>query len=286
MRKLLYLPLLWFLWGCESDADSILIPYKAKMVLECYLNPSDPVIQATLQSSLPMVSSDSVLGIPDAIVQLSDGTKSITLPYQKGVYQINIRQFPLSAGTTYTLKASAPGYPAIEASCTIPPRATNTMVSWKDNGLSYVQRFRGYRVYRNYELQWKVAAPADPLYFGLGRRTQFVDTTTVDGRDSVTVGFNTYWDHFQTDREIAQNKPKMQVLIGRTSESDSTRLTTRYSELLLLQCDKNVFDFMRNVQIQQRNTYNPFAEATLIPSNVKNGLGVFGAIYLRRTSVQ
>lgn len=286
MKKLLYLPLIWFLWGCETDAGSILIPYKAKMVLECYLNPSDPVIQATLQSSLPMVSSDSVLVIRNATIELTDGTRRITLPYQNGSYQVTTRQFPLTAGATYTIRASAGGYPAIEATCTIPSRATNSMVSWKDNGISYVQRFRSYRVYRNFELQWKVPAPADPLYFGLGRRTQFVDTTTVDGRDSITVGFNTYWDSFQTDREVAQNKPKVQVLIGRTTEGDSTRLTTRYSEVLLLQCDRNVYDFMRNVQTQQRNVHNPFAEATLIPSNVKNGLGIFGAIYLRRTPVQ
>ncbi|OZI05650.1 hypothetical protein BWI93_24780 [Siphonobacter sp. BAB-5385] len=279
---LLFLSLIGCL-ACEQEVDSVLIPYERKLVLECYLNPNDQVIQVTLRSNQPMLGTDSGAFIRNAVVQLSNGQRTVTLPPRSDVYRITTRQMPLVAGATYTLTASAPDFPRLEASCTLPAAANG--FSWRDEGLSYIQRPLSVTVYRSYTLLWNGAVAVEPQYFAIGRQWAFSDSTAVSGRDTVINGLETRWDYFKTGEELRLNSPTVRAYLGRVSSRDSVLRSPRSTDLLILQCDRNAYEFLKASALQLQNGNNPFAEPTLIPSSVKNGLGVFGAIYLRRRTI-
>lgn len=269
--------------ACEQEVNSVLIPYERKLVLECYLNPHEQIIQVTLRSNQPMVGTDSAAFIRNAVVQISNGQRTVTLPPRADVYRITTRQMPLVAGGTYTLTASAPDFPPIEAACTIPSVVNG--VSWRDEGVSYIQRPLSVTVYRTYTLLWNGGNSTEPYYFALGRQWAFSDTTAVDGRDTVINGLETRWDHFKTADELRLNSPMVRAYLGRMVSPDSVLRSPRTTDLLILQCDRNAYEFLKASALQMENGNNPFAEPTLIPSSVKNGLGVFGAIYLRRRTI-
>ena len=275
------------LWACQKPVDSIPIPYTPKIVVEAYHITNDATIRVSLRTNQPMVGSSDASIITDATVTISDGQQTVTLPFHGDDYWIGTltnAKIRLRAGTTYTLKASAPGYESIEATCTIPTRAAN--LRWRIDGIEYIQDNRGYRVYNNYLLVWGGNIPTERQYFALGRQWAYADTLqTISGQDSVFNGIQTVWDHFETDDVIRNNRLYARTFMGRISERDSTIRNPRSTDLLVMQFDVNAYNFLKASQLQKQSGNNPFAEPSLVPSNIKNGLGVFGAVYQRRQTV-
>ncbi len=275
------------LLACQEPVDSILIPYNSKIVVECYLNPTEATIRVALRTNQPMVGSSEANLITNATVTITDGQQTVTLPFQGDAYWIGVlgnSRLRLRAGTTYTLKASAPGYESVEATCTIPARVND--LRWRVDGVQYIQDSRSYRVYNNYLLVWGSTIPAERQYFALGRQWAYADTIqTNSGRDSVFNGIQTVWDHFVTDEAIRNDRLFVRAFTGRVTERDSVLRNPRSTDLLLLQFDVNAYNFLKASQLQKQNGSNPFAEPSLVPSNIKNGLGIFGAIYQRRQTV-
>ncbi len=283
----LFLLILLGLMACQEPVDSIVIPYKAQMVVECYLNPSDPFIQVNIRSNEPMLGSAEPAVISNATVTITDDQQTVTLPFRTNAYQIGVIGNPrlrLRTGVTYTLRASAPGYDPIEATCTLPVRTTD--IRWQLDGIQHIQDDRSFRVYHNYLLVWGATIPTQPQYFAIGRQWAYADTVqTTSGRDSIFNGIQTVWDHFETSEVIRTSRLHVRTFVGRVTEQDSLIKNPRSTDLLLFQCDINAYNFLKASQIQKQNGSNPFAEPSLVPSTIKNGLGVFGVVYQRRQTV-
>lgn len=120
--------------GCGNlvqEVDPGNIPTAAnRLVIHSYISPQDTALIVLVETATSVLGdksgSYSQRGpLANAVVELSDGTRSVRLPAigsDFGLYYgINARSLPILAGGTYTLTVNAPNYSTAIARCTVPP---------------------------------------------------------------------------------------------------------------------------------------------------------------------
>lgn len=284
-------------FSCETlinDVDPDRLPRSdSKLVVHGYLSPQDTVISIAVNLSTQLIGGSLDLGnnttvsLPDAIVTLSNQGKSIPLSFdsKRGTYRIKPTAIPIMEGQTYTLKVVRNGQTA-ESSCTVPKavaiqsirkdsvdaRAPSPLkdylyhIVWKDpEGQANYYRVGGY-IYQTQRVQtgpniYENMPTIQPLNFRENNRTgEFISDERTDGLLLVSIAGRAYTYYSQ----------------------GTSPFTNQYVELILLSCEKTYYDYHKAVRNFDGN--NPFAEPSLIPSNIKNGLGCFAA-YNRSTFV-
>ncbi len=285
------------LTSCVKESNDIFIPNDPKLVVECYLNPTDTEITAIINENRPIDGQGSgdrgkVNPVTNATVLLSDGTSEVSLSNDKNnTYKIASTRFKLVAGRTYTLKVTAPGLPATEASCSI-PQVLNAFVA-KDNELKYERtQTSTYNVYRQRSLSWSNADHKQASHYylvGSGEGSSYKvkaaagDSTCIKLKNTEVVAF---LNDTQAASVTYSTQP-LNFLVGQASSATDSKITgtaTRYS--FVYHVDKNYYEFYRTVKRQREVGDNPFAESMPVYSNIKNGLGVFGAYVIQVKSLQ
>ncbi len=285
--------------GCDSLKQEVnpdkLVAEPPKLVVACFISPQDTVLAARVVVSQPVlgIAGSSSAEIPNATVTLSDGKRTIQLMYRKGVnggngyYRADVRQLLIVAGQTYTLTAkTANDRLAVDASCTVPgPVAPgNVLVDstiTTNFGLTrteYYARLRWldpagevnfYRVAGQNEYSYKIqvrSTPNGPVRDSLIRaQGSWVfnnGSTTADlGRDG---------------KELISSRGRLAMVYNfRNGEqlSHPRGKLTAY----LLNVDENYYRYHDEVDRQSKVRNNPFAEPVLIQTNIRGGLGCFGA---------
>ncbi len=125
-----------------TDID---IPYHDRLVIQCFISPQDTLLEVSVTQTAPVIGtvldgSERYPNILNANVLLSDGQKSVTIPYKtlqlpssydadgeyiltaRSRYFLSAKNLPIVAGKTYTLKVSAPGFESVEGSCVVPTK--------------------------------------------------------------------------------------------------------------------------------------------------------------------
>ncbi len=278
--------LLWLLSSCVKDSSDVIIEHTPKLVVECYLNPADTEITAIVNENRPIDGEGSgdrgkVNPVVNATVLLSDGSNEVALSNTRNnTYKIAATRFKLVAGRTYTLKVSAPGLPATEATCTIPRVLGN--LSAQDGGLQYERLdASSYQVYRQRSLSWSNAENKKSTQYylvGSGEGSTYQlkaaagDSTCIRLKNAQVVAF---LDDAQASGASFSTQ-KLNFLVGKASSASDPKITSAapmYS--FVYHVDKNYYEFYRSVKIQREVGDNPFAEAMPVYSNVTNGLGIF-----------
>lgn len=281
--------------SCVKQSDDITITSNPKLIVECYLNPTDSDIIATVNENRPITgegsgSRSTTNPVLDATVLLSDGSKEVKLTNTKNnIYKIQAKDFMLIAGRTYTLKVTAPGLPATEATCTIPSMLH--ALDAKDSELSYEQADAStYNVYRKRSLSWTNAESSQTNYYMVGSgegtpvkiKTLKGDSTCVRLKNAAVIAF--------LDNSKATNQHvttgTLSFLLGKTTSKTDQKITSAapmYS--FVYHVDHNYYEFFRTVKLQREVGDNPFAEAVPVYSNIQNGLGVFGAYVVQVKSL-
>ncbi|HAK75620.1 MAG TPA: hypothetical protein DCR35_10405 [Runella sp.] len=284
-------------YSCETlvnDVDPDRLPRTdRKLVVHGYLSPQDTLIAIKVYYSTQVVGNDPYLtgnGLPiplaNASVTLSTQGKSAKLSFNSelNAYTIKPSEFPILEGQTYTLKVERDDQVA-ESSCTVPravaiqqvlqdsvERSTSnpaitppkdylyTLV-WKDFvGQKNYYRVAGY-VYLTQRTQTSQGKFIDnPNFSNLSfrdnnRSREFIDDQDADGAQ-ITSGSGRFFNYYSS---INTNSP----------------FTLHFVEVSLIHCEKTYYDYHQAIQNFDRD--NPFAEPSLIPSNIKNGLGCFAA---------
>ena len=131
--------------SCKSLVTDIDIPYHDRLVIQCFISPQDTLLEVSVTQTAPVIGTvlDGVERYPNILnanVVLSDGEKSITIPYKtlqlpssynadgeyiytaRSRYFLSAKNLPIMVGKTYTLKVSAPGFESVEGSCVIPTK--------------------------------------------------------------------------------------------------------------------------------------------------------------------
>ena len=134
-----------FFTSCKSLVTDIDIPYNDRLVIQCFISPQDTLLEVSVTQTAPVIGevldgAERYPNILNAVVVLSDGQKSVTIPYKtlqlpssydadgeyvftaRSRYFLSAKNLAIMAGRTYTLKVSAPGFESVEGSCLIPTK--------------------------------------------------------------------------------------------------------------------------------------------------------------------
>jgi Domain of unknown function (DUF4249) len=341
MNKILYILFIMSLLSCETLIDDLPLSrfpeLKSKLVLTSFISPYDTVINVKLSQSIPLFGeypkpkTEKVVGfngdsitvlnynddyvIPNADVVISDGKKSITIPYNQltRYYSISADQFKIEAGKTYTLSAKTKDE-FVEATTTVPLeyiQIDNLNIDstfeksnqWEANANGQIQPSEKMVKVLNLEFNWK-DIPQTKNYYKIEAYIETViEILTVENNKIVTniyqPKFLTNWGgrdyspkkRYLTDENLdgkSINSPIGKIYIypfenntGKTINGvfyQSEVIGPKILTVKLLNANK---DFYQNQLSLENVNYNgggnPFVEPIQVYSNVKNGLGCFGA---------
>ncbi|HLO92585.1 MAG TPA: DUF4249 domain-containing protein [Lentimicrobium sp.] len=269
--------LVTFLQSCESMVSDVDAPSSPpKLVVTSFISSNMPYISVNVYKTRPLYSTsyntDIYPPVKTAIVILSDGNNTVTLPYDEEsmCYRIRQTEMEISKGKTYYLKVTDGDLHA-EAECTVPSISLpefevvniDTTIDEDYGQISYHANLRFkdsigegqfYHVTVSSVFKGDIGTVPTIYEIGFSRGEPFVSDKGRDGN---------YFTYTTNDIYLDPGQGLELVLsIGITDEN-------------YYNYHKAIYDFQDD---------NPFAEPSPIYSNIKGGLGVFGS-YVQQVSV-
>lgn len=292
------------LTSCETLVTEIpqskLPSIASKLVVNSYISPQTAKTIVVVTESIPLygetISADKI--ITNALVKLSDGVKEITMPYDTAakVYSITQAQFPIKATQTYKLTVSD-ATRSVNATCTVPANlatiqsyvidtATIREIDGRDTALTLKMTWVDIKNEKNF---YRARAFTEVEYSVLQvNANKEMTEKRVKGR------FNFDWDD-NTGRSNYQNDVNLDganftsplgkatlptSLLYYTPDSKPVYAKQKVKVLSItmevLNCDQPYYDYHRSLDLN-RNSDNPFAEPSLVFTNINGGLGCFAA---------
>ncbi len=263
--------------GCQSlitEIDPSRLPQgDSKLVVTCFISPQDTILSAKVTESKSVLDTGSIRAdITNAIVRLSDGNKTITLPYHAKLnyYRALPTALRIEAGKTYKLTVSTPDGRQVESSTTM-PEAIGIKEVKADSALAVrTRRLTEVREVTqvNMKIIWQDKAGQTNYYRGFA----LIEGTLVDKQNSSEkrvdgVDFNTI-DDTNSDGQLLSLQTSYQI---RNNEFRANKLRVG-----LFHSDIHYYNYHESLR-KQRSNRNPFAEPVLMYSNIKGGFGCFGA---------
>jgi len=241
------------------------IPNENKLVIQSFISPQDTILSVRINNTNAItgqISKESKI-ILNASVTISNGIKTILLPYDKdGYYRVPAKLFAIDSGKTYYLKVSVPDGRTATGECTIPSTTVNPQkvfidikntstdtrlitIKWDD----FINEKNYYTVTGTYETLKKGCNTDLPI----GIRDK--------NNDGQQLGI-----YFSTNVSCGNNNPNFMVIISNY--------------------DVNGYEYISTILEQQDINGIPFTEPLQIYSNIKGGYGVFSGYNQLRTIIQ
>ena len=264
--------------------------------------------------------------ILNANVVLSDGQKSVTIPYKtlqlpsaydadgeyiftaRSRYFLSAKNLPVIAGKNYTLKISAPGFESVESSCLIPTK----IVAEKD--ISSIQTSvtgnigRGATgTYPSIEVRFK-DIEGEESFYSIGQffyqKGTYIDAS---GAKKMRVNWTTKYEYISDKGQ--ENKTIVAIPFdlrsfnnfnsfggngngggginnGGQNNNVAVTVTNRYNEIYIANTDRAYYFYNTAIDKIRKANGNPFAEPVLTYTNIKNGLGVMAGYNQSRIVVK
>ncbi len=295
-----------YLAGCDSLRQEVdparLTREPEKLVIACFISPQDTILAARVSKSSPVlgVINPGRSDVADAVVTLSDGSRSVTLRFManqpdqgqglgmaQGYYRADARQLPILAGKTYTLTVRTPDGKQVDATCVVPgPVALQRVVVdsavTNDFGRTRKEYFARF-FWRDPAGQanfYRVAGANDYLL-----KVQYRLSPTAPMRDTLfqTTGnlsftpASTSTDQGNDGQELVSGRGRLAVSYSWTNGQSQPSRPAGQLYAYLLNTDINYYQYHDSVQRQSNTGDNPFAEPVPLITNIRGGLGCFGA---------
>lgn len=259
--------------SCEpkivTDVEVPNVP--AKLVLFGFLSPDDSGIEVEVSMSAPIFGSSINSGdltVSNANVQISNGTLSVNIPFNTvtQMYQVSQSLFPIVAGQTYTITASANGL-SVKGSTTIPK---NIIYSDKAN-VKLITNSATYEEQYIFTFSWK-DEPAVKNYY----RVHFEKPYENWGGDSAAYSLG--------DGMFKDENKDGTIISGQFEHTNySGAGLPQIFYLYLLNTDINYYEYHRRRLVYFGD--DPFSEPFQQYSNVEGGLGVVSSFRKSRIVV-
>jgi len=286
-----WLILLLWLTSCEGFRDEValasLTREPVRLVVESYISPQSQEVVVKVTRSRPILNPDSDFGldVADALVELSGPGQQIRLPYdaQRRYYAVPAQAFPIRAGSEYRLSVTIPAGDRVEASCRVPEAVSIRDILIDSLSLDPVSGSQTIR----YDVEWFWTNPSSELHhFAVeGFIGQSADCPACGGARSERLRFPASGEG---PTLVADAGPSRSRRSGRGTADLTLPVSASHRPQVLtahlLHVDENYYQFHRRIAQQRATGGTPFAEPTPIPSNIRGGLGCFGA-YNRVTRV-
>jgi hypothetical protein len=270
MKKISFIILMAvFISSCEKEAKVKLPETKPLPVMYCYICPDDTVISLQLTQSQPLYNAsqgDIFAPVKDANVTISGAQGSAQLVYDQFSqrYVLNTNTYSVGLGMNYKITVTMSNGDIATAETTVPTSTvgiTNLNVDHiveKNSSYDRIKiEFNDQAGVTNY---YRMAGLAVATYTWLGPDTTYSD-----------LYINEIYSDNGHDGEASQ-------ITGQVYEQFDS---IPYYDIYLYNCSVSYYSYHRS--IRNYTGANPFAEPTLVYSNVKGGFGCFAA-YTRTRS--
>jgi biopolymer transport protein ExbD len=265
MRNISLFILTFFsLTACQTELSVLDIPNENKLVVQSFISPQDTLLSVRVSNTNAIIGqvTKEFKTVSNAVVTIGNGTKNISLPYDKeGYYRVSSKQLAIKAGQTYFLQVNTPDGRSVSAECTIPVNSVDAKkVSVDIQSVSSNRKF--------IVLKWD-DIPNQQNYYGISAT---YDTPNKNCNNDILVVRNknregdqfTY--SFNTDTVCGNGSPNYIIVIANY--------------------DLNGYQFLSSLSEQNSVNGIPFTEPVQIYSNIKGGYGVFSGYYQLRTMVK
>lgn len=260
-----------------------------KLVVTCFISPQDTTLAVKVTRSNTVVGDSASLlqpdhNVTDATVTLSEGDRSVTLPYNnrpasstvtQSYYSIPARPLPIVVGQTYKLTVKLPNGQQASSSCTIPAAVFPKAITF-DSLTENSGRTKRYYV----KTQWQ--DPANQTnYYQMAGIFRYTTSSSKDERYN-GLSFDDENRGLFSDAGLDGTEfPSGRAFIASASTSTqrsnfNNQYKTAVVTVNLISIDQAYYRYQEAVIRQRRSRNNPFAEPVLIPSNIEGGLGCFG----------
>jgi hypothetical protein len=240
-----------------------------QLVLECYISPSDTVVQAVLSRATSFTEKEikyTDLFVKDATITISDGIveKQLHIDTTNHFYQLKISEdLKIKKGKSYWIRAVAQNGEVLTATCTVPltsipaeqitieklPRTNNMIdirISWKhDPADQYIVR---------------------PYYFPSSPK--FINRPTAHSPQFISCA------------DISTEKLTTNYFTNNLAYS------TRKNAVFVYVVDEHFYAYSKSTYSNENNQDDPYAQRLNAKSNVTGGLGCFGAYNVTRLDIE
>ena len=253
--------------GCVKDATNVKLPdTPPKLVVGCFISPQDTLIVVTLSRSNPIFgpahNNSNNLLVADASVIISDGAASVVVPYNSvnERYELPATMLTIASGQTYSLNISTPKGESVSASCTVPPsNLASLTVEFIDTASST----------KRINVKW-TDIPNETNYYRIFAQTVFADSFANDTAYNEMYSDNSLQNDYDKDGKEMTSK-----LNGYSYYTGGNGYTKIGYDFYLLNIDAEYYKYQNSLN---NYTYgDPFSEPIPLYTNIKGGLGIFGA---------
>lgn len=287
----LLLALGFLLGACEKEVEGIRLPEsEAKLVVHCFISPQDDFLTASVTRSVPAWAAGNPADtlVQDATVTLSDGVRSVQLPYDKHqkAYAYYVRaaregDLRIRPETSYHLQVTTPRGETATAACTVPAALQASIMLSPDSawGASFN------RYYYRMRIIWP-DLPNQVNYYRVGGYAELITKQTADGRPTSIATVPAAWEAAEWVSDEGRDGGLLVSPRGNCHVNSYDAFLSCSLYASVLHTDVHYYRYHRSVRRAGQSQANPFAEPVLVYSNVTGGLGVFGAFTRTTTSVR
>ncbi len=286
-----------------------------KLVVHSTINSNDKTLTVFVGSSTGATENGIALPVKDAKVELYKGSQLLhTLIYDHldsskwgsnnnvAVYQIK-NVAPITASGDYTLKVSAPNFKSVEATQILPEAVKIESATFKKDGFTQVG-FGGSQDLLD-ELKIAFQDPVGENYYMLAAiDTTLVDTTN-NGAGLFKKEVNTVYliqqdedkgientsdffsgELFFNDRLFDAKPRSIRLGLPQTFFGPLPSNLRIGLEVWLMSVNKDTYFYQKSLNVYSSADGNPFAEPTVVSSNIKDGFGFFMLRNISRAGVK
>ncbi|HOI88684.1 MAG TPA: DUF4249 domain-containing protein [Lentimicrobium sp.] len=267
LRSLYVLPIL-LLTACEDLISDVDAPVSSpKLVVNAVLIPEAPDTEVYLFLSTPLYTphqSGNLDTVSNAVVIISSGNQQVTIPFDESsqCYRIEAGLFPVIAGQEYSLLITTPSGYRAEASCTIPadsppaPEVTARTVTEEYGNLSVSYSFRFRDII------------GEGHYYATAMLTSLKDEF-----GNIYPAFDPGFDRGERYSSDAHRDGEY-FNFKTSSYYEGVGQKTEFMAWIAV-TDRNYYMYHRSVSSFEGE--DPFSEPVPVFTNIKGGLGYFGA---------
>lgn len=258
--------------GCTTDSEIVLPAATPKLVVNSFISPEAKRVEVSVSSSVALISPENngqIKVITDALVWLSDGTDSVQLAYNDSSLYVS-SALAILPGKRYSLRASTPSGYSVSAFCTVPVKINQSLTGRIDSASTGTQADTG-----NYalELRWQDLPGEGDFY-----RVEGISEARIVGSTGTMLRHKalTFLDEPQT-KDAGSDGRSWQLTTETIPDyrEEQRNGTLRKIKGYLYTTDFAYYEFHRTLYHYQLS--NDFTDPVKIYSNVKGGLGIFGA---------
>ncbi len=285
--------------SCQKNATGVkLPPAKIQLVVQSFISPQDSLIKVNVSESTPIFgqTQQNNLGsstLLDAKVEITHNSVIYNLLYdaKELAYIIDSNHLKIIAGETYSIKVTR-GSETVTANCTVPfavpfdlsldkielkaeidPQSKDTLTKYYRLTTSFTDQPSPSDYYRLYinsnSTTWEY------LYNNQGGIIDSVLSSHPNFTSFEKEEQEYVTDVDQNGQRIFQNST---IYLGTSSISNivSSEIT-----LGIMHTDINYYKYHTSALAHLNNQGNPFAEPSLVFTNIQGGLGIFAAYNYR-----